>query len=73
MSNILSSFPTINDGIREKLKFNIGFYDIYSNINNDISTLEFTPNEEIENSFFVDDEYNAWNPNQNDLNIKLQK
>lgn len=72
MSNILSSFPTINDGIREKLKFNIGFYDIYSNINNDISKLEFTPNEEIENSFFVDDEYNAWNPNQNDLNIKYK-
>ena len=70
MNNILSSFPIINDRIREKLKFNIDFYEISSRIDNEIVELEFTPNEEIDNSFFADDEYNAWTPDSNNLKIK---
>ena len=72
MNNILSSFPIINDKIREKLKFNIDFYEISSRIDNEIVELEFTPNEEIDNSFFVDDEYNAWTPDSNNLKIKYK-
>ncbi len=69
MSNLLESFPTLNDSLIEKSGFKINEIKISYMKNNTTRKLELTPIEK--NQYFLDDEYGTWAPLDNNLNIDI--
>ena len=70
MSNLLESFPTLTNNLIEKSGFKINEIKINYMKNDMIRKLELTPIER--NQYFLDDEYGAWTPLENNLNIDIE-
>jgi len=70
MSNLLESFPTLNNSLIEKSGFKVNEIKIDYLKDNTARKLVLTPIEE--NEYFLDDEFGTWTPLENNLNINMK-
>lgn len=70
MSNLLESFPILNNTLKEKIGMNFYKRQFTYIINNEKRKLNLTPINEYENICYLDDEYGTWKPSIHDLDLE---